>query len=146
MDWQTALRRLQNHANLPGDGAEHESFVFALFAADRESKSPDLAPFGEDVLSCLVVINAALNASKSIAEDGLRSVAYSLAAILSSSLEYVRRWRDQGRFDESTLRDVELRVWRIAVAWEQVLAGDVEDILDNLAVEERARFPTSAAG
>jgi hypothetical protein len=143
MDWQTTVRRLQNHANLPGYGGEHESFVFALFIADRESKPPNLSALSEDVLGCLGIINAALNNTKSLAENNFRAVAYAVAAILSSSLEYLRRWRDQGRFSESTLRDLELRAWRIAVGWEQVLAGDIEDLKEDLALEEAARFPKS---
>ena len=47
--------------------------------------------------------------------------------------------------DESVLRDVELRVWQIAVAWEETLAGDIEDLIEDLALEERARFPGSGA-
>src|SRR5688572_16039919 len=112
MDWRTALRRLQNHANLPGQGAEHESFVFALFTADRESTSPDLAALSDDVLRCLVVMNEALNGSRAITRDSLRSVAYTVVAILGSGLEYARRWRDEGRFNESLLRDLDLHIWR----------------------------------
>jgi hypothetical protein len=69
--------------------------------------------------------------------------AYSVAAIISSGLEYARRLRDQSRFNESVLKDLELRVWRIAVVWEQVLAGDIEDLMEDLALEETARFPDS---
>jgi hypothetical protein len=141
MDWQTALRRLQNHANLPGYGAEHESFVFALFMANRESRPPNLGALSEDVLRCLGIINAALNTTKSISEDSFRSAAYALAVLLSSSLEYTRRWREQGRFDESTVGDLDRRAWRIALAWEQVLAGDIQDLKKDLAFEEAARFP-----
>jgi hypothetical protein len=69
-----------------------------------------------------------------------------VAAILSSSLEYARCWRDQGRFKESVLRDLDLRAWRIALAWEQVLAGDIADLIEDLALEEAARFPKSVPG
>ena len=80
------------------------------------------------------------NASRSVPADSLRSAAYSVAAILSSSLENSRRWRDQGRFDESVLRALDMCAWRIAFAWEQALAGDVDDLIENVALEEAARF------
>lgn len=141
LDWHTALRRLQNHANLPGHGPEQESFVFALFTTERGAASPSQAALTEDVLRCLAVLNSAMNASKSVPANSFRSAAYSVAAILSSSLEYSRRWRDQGRFDESVLSALDMYAWRIAFAWEQVLAGDIEDLTENLAREEAARFP-----
>ena len=141
LDWHTALRRLQNHANLPGHGPEEESFVFALFTTDRKAASPSQAALTEDVLRCLAILNSAMNASKSVPADSLQSAAYSVAAILSSTLEYARRWRDQGRFDVSVLSDLGMFAWRIAFAWEQVLAGDIEDLTENLALEEAARFP-----
>jgi hypothetical protein len=140
MDWQTAVKRLQNHANLPGQGTEHESFVFALYTADRGTEPPKLAPHLEDVLRCLVVLNKELNAPNSIDKDSRREAAYGVAGILSSSLEYTLRWREKGRFDESVLKDLELAAWRIALVWEQVLAGDVEDLMEDLALEEAARF------
>ena len=140
MDWQTAVRRLQNHANLPRQGAEAESLVFVLSAANRGTDSPNLSAQAEDVLRCLVVVNKALNDSKSIDEDSLRATGYAIAGILSSSLEYTLRWREKGRFNESVLRDLEHAAWRIACAWEQVLAGDIEDLMEDLALEEAARF------
>jgi hypothetical protein len=63
-----------------------------------------------------------------------------MASILSSGLEHCRRWRDEARFSESVLKDLELMLWRIALAWEQVLAGDSLQLLEDVAHEEAARF------
>jgi hypothetical protein len=86
-------------------------------------------------------MNAALNTSASLTHETFRTAAYTVASMLSSGLEYSRRWRDEARFDESILRDLELSLWRIALAWEQVLAGDSEDLMEDVTLEQAGRFP-----
>jgi hypothetical protein len=145
MEMQPALRRLQNHASLPGHGPEEESFVFALFRANRASEPPSLSSLSEDILRCLATLNEAWNPpsrlrAQSVPPEALRSGAYAVASILSSGLEHCRRWRDEARFSESVLKDLELRLWRIALAWEQVLAGDSLQLHEDVAREEAARF------
>ena len=62
MDYSHALQRLSNHANAAGSTLpEGESFLFALWQADRQSLAPELRGVFEDILACFEVVNHALN-------------------------------------------------------------------------------------
>jgi len=62
-------------------------------------------------------------------------VAYPMAGILSRSIEFHRKWSKQKQYDTVTLDSLEHAIHSIAFAWDQVLAGDVDDILEGFDLD-----------
>jgi hypothetical protein len=136
MDYSHALQRLRNHAIVAGSTfSETESFVFALWQAERESRTPDIRILCDDILSCLEVVNRELNTqhpSENIsgkAKDLPRFLVADLSAILSvgwrnasSNLKLSKTFRDE-------LASV---LMKIGIAWDAVLAGDIDCIREEV--------------
>ena len=135
--------RLANHANLPGtDLAETESYVWHLWNADRTRDPPDITGLADDIITCLRVANHAMNGpipSESRSADQQRSVivdlAYSVSGIICRGLKYHRLWSRTRRLDSSVCELLEDATYRIAYAWDGVLAGDRDDILEGFEIE-----------
>jgi hypothetical protein len=136
MDVNEATERLTNHANLPGTQlSEDRSLVFALGQADRIGKAPLLGPFVDDILVCLATLNEAFNGavpSQQVSgkvEAVPRQVAYAMACILTSCIEFRRRW--DRKFAKAELAALDGAAETLAGAWEQMLAGDIDDLRER---------------
>lgn len=142
MNFDDARMRLANHSNFPGTNLpEQKSFVWQLWRADKTGLAPNL-DLCDDVIACLEIVNCVLNGPfpsesttrlqhKQLPAD----VVYAISGIISAGLRFHREWSRNGRIDSSICRSLEDATYRIAYAWEQVLAGDIDDILEGLDID-----------
>jgi hypothetical protein len=142
VNFDDAQMRLAIHSNVPGTNlSEHESFVFHLWQADQSRSVPKL-DLCDDVIACLEVVNREWNGPLP-SESKMRiqnrqlptDLVYSVSGIISSGLRYRRRWSRNGRFDSSICDWLEDSTYRIAYAWDQVIAGDIDDILEGFDID-----------
>jgi hypothetical protein len=136
--YETARARLRNHANLnSSEQAEHESFLAGLHQVVDTSSSARLTVLTSDVITCLARVNIELNgAAPSSSTTGYQrpevigEAAPSVAGILSAGLERLVREPANDTLSRS--------LWRIAVAWDLVLAGDIDDLVREVDLAMRA--------
>ncbi len=128
-----------NHSNLNEvSGAREESWVLLLWRADREDAWPNVKALSDDVIGCLAVANHELNGpvpSETIGERNtklLGELAVPVSGIVSPGLAYHAKWTREGRFGVEALNSLSDAVSRIAVAWDMVLAGDLDDLVKEL--------------
>ena len=139
MTFEDARARLWNRANLPGDQfPETESLVWVLWDAGRRRVAPDLRPLGGAVLACLEPVNHRVNGPVRSARIDVRQdttaiaeVAYPIACIVEAGLESHRRWSREATFDQSIRDELEELVHRVSYAWGQVLAGDIDNLVEG---------------
>jgi hypothetical protein len=146
MDYSHALQRLRNHANGAGSTLpERESFLFALWQAKREAHSPDLRSLFDNILSCLEVVNHALNTRhpsgtvSGKAEVLPRSLAADVSTILYVGWHHVSQWSSSQKFSEAFRTELATMLEQIGIAWDAVLAGDIDDIREHVQTEFLAR-------
>ena len=139
MDYSDALKKLRNHANSPGSGLpESESFLFALWQAERQSCIPELRNLFDDILDCLETVNHELNTkqpSENIggkAEAFPRSLVADVSGILSVSWRNYWQWSSSQQFTESFRTEFAVMLVQIGIAWDAVLAGDIDDIREDI--------------
>ncbi|GIW99637.1 MAG: hypothetical protein KatS3mg111_2970 [Pirellulaceae bacterium] len=144
MDYSEACRRLQNHANLPNSGPEHESLGLALWRISRgEPPPPNLAALFDDVIECLEIVNVALNGRipsetpNAMKKDQIdRWLCYSVSCLFDLFIEAVNSQKADGR------RDVIFGMMRdLSIAWNCVLAGDIDRIATYLDIEQQKGGP-----
>jgi hypothetical protein len=142
MTYDDARVRLTSHSNLPGTNlAERDSFVWQLWNAEQTGLAPNL-DLWNDVVSCLEIVNQKWNGpipSESRPQLQHRQIpadlVYAVSGIISAGLRYHRHWSRTGRFDSSVCASLEECTCKIAYAWDQVLAGDVDDTLEGYDIE-----------
>jgi len=146
MDYSHALQRLSHHANAAGSTLpEGESFLFALWQADRQSHAPDLRSLFEDILSCFEVVNHALNTQhpsdtiEGKSEALPRSLVADISSVLSGGWNYCWRWASSAQFTPTFRMEFAAMLVQIGIAWDAVLAGDIDDIRENTQTEFSAR-------
>ena len=137
MDYSEAVKRLWNHANLPEQFSQlqkEESFCYALWQAERTKQQANLDWFYTDIMKCLEVVNRALNTdrpSESIegrAQAIDREISYAISLTLSTCWLHHYRWTLHKLFPEAFLRDLASTLVRIGMAWDLILAGDIDEI------------------
>ncbi len=147
MTFEEAIARLCNHANLPGGQLpETESFGWVLWDAERNRVAPDVQPLCGDILDCLEAVNGRLNGPVPSERRGPREdstaiaeVAYPVACIIDEGLEYHRRWSRGATFTQAFRDQLEELVHRVSYAWEQVLASDIDILLEGFDLLEGLR-------
>ena len=141
MDYPQALQKLSQHASAP----EGESFTLALYHAERQAAIPELRGLFDDILSCFEVINHALNTehpSEAItgkADSLPRSLVANVSEILSIGWSYYLRWTSSDRFTVTFRTELVSMLVQIGIAWDAVLAGDIDDIREQVQAEFSAR-------
>lgn len=141
MNFEHALARLRNHANMDARLPEAESFLFALWQSERQGQSPKLQPLFDDIIECLEVVNVAFNTktpSETIAgkvESLPRPLVADVSVILSEGWAYHCRWTCNHRFDPDVLRDCATALAQIGIAWNAVLAGDIDNVREQIKTE-----------
>jgi len=135
MDYQQAINRLINHANISDkiDLPEEESLVYHLWISTISGMEPTIAPLRKDVIRCLQEINLQINGSTpSDTITSIRSVDEELVIIVSdlihSCIDFYATWTKRGLFDEQTRWELQITAWMISYAWGAILAGDIDDI------------------
>jgi hypothetical protein len=146
MDYSHALERLRNHANAAGSILpEDESFLLALWQAERQSHIPELRSLFDDILSCFVVVNQTLNTqhpSETIAgkaEALPRSLVADVSSILSEGWSYYWRWTSNEQFTAKFRTEFAAILVQIGIAWDAILAGDIDDIRQEVETEFMAK-------
>jgi hypothetical protein len=136
VDYQDAFNKLWNHANLPEKGLKREdSFIYTAWHAEKTKFPQDFQPLYDDILSCLAVVNTSLNGpapSESVGASSPaidRTLCYCVSGILSAGWRYYFQWQRRGLFDSEFIQKFSGMLLRIGIAWDQVLAGDIDDIV-----------------
>ena len=143
MTYQEALAQLRNHANItPVD--DSQSLLYRLWAADREGAVLDLAHQVDVVLQCLAVANLELNGSRPSQMFGRQNpavipdVACLVSGLVTGLLQCHRRWAGSGHNPVVPLEALRDAALRIEMAWDMILAGDHNDLLNELEIEWNA--------
>ncbi len=139
VNYDEARIRLTSHANLPGTGLpESESLVWSLWNAEHSGIFPNIPWLTDDVMTCLKVVNNEMNGvvpSQRVTANRNDNVVvettYSMSRILVAALQYHRAWSRTGKFQRKGWNALEDCINRVAYAWDQVLAGDLDDVLDG---------------
>jgi hypothetical protein len=142
MDYLQAIDRLWNHSNLPRSfSSENESLIYGLYQANRTNISPMIEPLVDDVIKCLEIVNFEINGSKPSMninranQAALVDVSYPISGIICDILIYYRRWQRNNLYSiiiQDSLLDAAIKV---SYAWDQILAGDIDDLLEGLELE-----------
>jgi hypothetical protein len=145
MTYADAVLRLVNHANLPGGELPmEESLLGALWIASQGRPPPDIDPLVNDVIACLEVVNRELNGPipsetiERVSEGVIVRVAYPISLIVDGLLQSNRRTDGTPSGGVNCEGAIEA-AFRINFAWCQVLAGDIDDIREEIRLELEAR-------
>lgn len=145
--YEEARLRLRNHAPHPPDEAfssERESFCCMLGRAEREKVPPDVGPLAADVIACLEAVNRERNGPVPSENVGprddrvLREVVYAMTGIIAEGVRCHRRWCRTDGFRAEVLDALQDAVCWIAFAWDQVIAGDIDDLAREIEWAARA--------
>jgi len=138
MKYEEAKRKLAGHSDLPGtDQPTEHSFLGGLWLFDQKKTELGFKAHADDVIRCLRVVNTHFNGpdpdTRSSPPDRSRiaEVAYPISGILAGGIEYHLRWSRKRQVNAEVLDNLIFDLGRIAYAWDQVLAGDVSDILEG---------------
>jgi hypothetical protein len=121
--------------------SENESLIYGLYQANRTNISPTIEPLVDDVIKCLEIVNFEINGSKPSVninranQAALVDVSYPISGIICDILIYYRRWQRNNLYSiiiQDSLLDVAIKV---SYAWDQILAGDIDDLLEGLELE-----------
>jgi hypothetical protein len=146
VDYQEALARLANHANIPDKGTTlkpEDSFLYIAWQANQTKSPQDFRPLYSDILSCLGAVNLALNGptpSESIQTNPPpvdAKLCYSISGILSGGWSDHFKWSQKRMFSQDFLDEFASLLVRIGIAWDLVLAGDMDNIPEDTALEFR---------
>ena len=144
MEYQDAIDKLWNHANLPEKGLKREdSFLFTAWQAEQTKSPQNFQRLYEDILSCLAAINTHLNGpvpSETIRKSPRAidsALCYYMSRILSGGWSDHFKWSQKGAFPKEFLDDFASILVRIGIAWDLVLAGDMDNIPEDTELEFR---------
>src|SRR5437764_1077812 len=141
MDRLHAFQRLSHHANV----AEVDSFTFAMWQAERHSHPPELGKLCDEILSCFETVNHGLHQDhpsdtiEGKADTLQRSLVADVSSILSQGWNHYWHWTSSRKFPATFCSDFAAMLVRIGIAWDAVLAGDIEDIREHVQAEFSAR-------
>ena len=141
MNFETAKKRLFNHANLPqgpADAPDQQSLLFILSDARRSNVAPAaLSSLRRDVIDCLEVVNRELNGALPSNTFGgkteiERDAAYAVSRILHGCWDCFLAWRRNDLFTPEARRELAYCAWSISFAWTAVLAGDIDSLHEEV--------------
>ena len=117
--------------------------LFTAWQAEQTKSPQDFQRLYEDILSCLAVINAHLNGpvpSETISKDPRpidSALCYSISGILSGGWSDHFKWSQKRVFSQDFLDEFASFLVRIGIAWDLVLAGDMDKIPEDTESEFR---------
>jgi len=146
VEYKQAVDKLWNHANLPEKGLKREdSFLFTAWQAEQTKSPQDFQRLYEDILSCLAAINTHLNGpvpSETINKNPRpidSALCYSMSGILSGGWSHHFKWSRKDAFLKDFLDEFASMLVRIGIAWDLVLAGDMDNIPEDTELEFKIR-------
>lgn len=134
MNYDHAIQRLGHHAYVVAD----DSFTYALWQADRQASDGDLRPLFEDLLLCFESVNHLFNTEhpSGTVEGKLdeldRSIVTSESKVLSDGWHYYWLWTSTGKLPVGVCHELASLLIQIGIAWDAVLAGDIDDIREHV--------------
>jgi hypothetical protein len=147
MNYQLALKRLANHANMPIDNeiAPNESLIFNLWQSTRTSNTSDIKELAQDVIRCLESVNKFVSFSASqndqVPLQGTdRQLALIVSTIIDGCQEYSLLWEHRSSLSDENKQTLKHIVWRISHAWCGVLHGDIDSLQDYVDLDEQIKY------
>ena len=138
MEYEQAKRALASHANLPGTELPIEgSFVGGLWLLGQGKGEPRFTAHADEIIECLRTVNTHFNGPDPDSRDGpadhtrIADVAYFVSGIISGGMVHQLKLNRHRTLDPDSSTQLGLELCRIAYAWNQVLAGDVSEILEG---------------
>jgi hypothetical protein len=120
---------------------DSESFLYALWQARQQSRIPELQDLFHDIVSCLEAVNYGVNTQQPSdtmagkAQALPRSLIADASYILSSGWRDYWRWSSNLQLSESFRTELAAMLVQIGIAWDAVLAGDIDDIRAHIRTE-----------
>jgi hypothetical protein len=146
VNYDEALARLWNHANLPEKSATpgpEESFLATAWKVQQTKTPRDFEQPYQDILKCLQAVNLSINGlvpSESIRPDPVPvdpTLCYCMSGILTTGWSHHCKWSQKEIFSKDFLDKFASILVRIGIAWDLVLAGDMDDIPKDTELEFR---------
>lgn len=143
--------KLYHHANLPSDSEPGNSLCFLLSRQKREAKPVDMASLAasfREVFGCLEELNRAWNGptpSKTTGDRILnhleRRIVYSANAIISDAVAYALQCVGKPNLPTTEIRVAVQVAYALSCAWDEVLAGDIDDLQEAVMLQSEAYLP-----
>jgi hypothetical protein len=135
---------LEQHAGLPeGEARDVPNDTLAEFWVQAQHGDPhlDLDVITDDIIMCLEQLNQQMNKENrdDVNMEGIdeRLLAYAMSNIVCICLETGLQLQ---RKNLGIAGDIFVAAWRIACAWDALLAGDIEDLPKHVKLEYMCRF------
>src|SRR3954471_3243541 len=120
---------------MPSRGRKAEdSFVYAAWQTDQKKLPQDFRSLYDDILACLSAVNTSLNGPvpSQRMDTSPRQIdstlCYCVSGILAAGWRYHFQWQRRQLFDAEFIERFGSMLVRLGIAWDQVLAGDIDDI------------------
>lgn len=116
-----------------------------MWQAEAQAHAPELQRLFDDVFSCFEAVNHALNTQdpsgtiEGKAEALPRSLVADVSSVLSGGWSYYWRWASSEQFTATFRTEFAAMLVQIGIAWDAVLAGDIDDIREHTQREVLAR-------
>jgi len=132
MNSQDLAKRLRSHANLPGGAVGVDGLCMHVWSWRSKGAVLSIAAPLSDLLHCLQLLNAEPRTRERplLSDSEAQSAAYSLSCIIGKLASVIRSARACA--DAESKQRLEWALDVTAHAWSQVLAGDIEDIIQDL--------------
>jgi len=144
-NYEQAGKRLLLHSPLPKRNNEdfYDSFTFIPDQAERNKEPPSLDSV-EDVIECLQVANQEYNGVPASAQNRrnrlvVADLEYAVSGIITRALQCHIQWMRKNLFSADIRDALEHAIYLIAYAWDQLLAGDIDDLVEGADLELDSR-------
>jgi|SRR6516165_10161442 len=127
------VKRLEGHSglSLPNPALHGPAFFDQMQAIKNGEPAPYLEESVADIIRCL----QCLNESRDGQQDVSRQLAYALSGMTSLAVEMALLMCKMGKDCSKVL----MAAWKMSCAWDAYLAGDIEDIPQELEYEAAAK-------
>jgi len=147
MDYQSALAKLWNHANMPtrelAEATAEGSFVYKLYKCNNDRHPFNLIVYVNDMIDCLEAINKELNGETPADNPAPRppvdrGVALAVSSVIHDGWKYHLIWESRNFLHKGSRDQLAQALWAISCAWVLVLHGDIDSIRDYVEYERAA--------
>ncbi len=132
MSKQELARRFRSHANLPGGEAGFVGLGMTVWAWRRKGSALSIEAQVGDFVTSLQALNVQPRTvdNPRFSDAPSRDIAYSVSCVLAELAKSLRS--DRGRTEVEARQQLEWALEAAAHAWSQYLAGDIEDLVQDL--------------
>ena len=143
MSYDEALHLLLNHASLANDLPEERCLSVLLYWLRANKGDLGIDAALREVIECLKVVNCELNGrtpSDVVWADKARllsrELVYAVSSLILDSVDQLERMRQSS--NELDRRPIRNALAELAIAWDAVLAGDIDDLEEHVRLEKLA--------